>query len=653
MNRFFPIAALTIISLVQSLCAQGLLFPNSDFEAGTLEGWTIKGEAFRVQPTKGDNTAGRGRESANNQGTWWIGGYEKYNGTIGKPGAIAGDQLTGTLTSREFKITKPYISFRIGAGNLPDEVGVKLICEGKQIAVATGVDDEGMVDVSFDVTKYLGKNAHLQIFDTAKGGWGHINVDNFRASDKLVGYDAQKNIAMGMQSFSSYQEVGYQQAYRPQFHFTSLRNWLNDPNGMVYYDGEYHLFFQHNPKAVKWGNMTWGHAVSKDMVHWKQLPHAILPYNGGTIFSGTAVVDHNNSLGMQKGNTRTLVAAFTFAKKPFSQALAYSSDRGRTFTLWNEGKPVVANNGYDKGERDPKIFWHKDSQKWVMVLWVKKGKPGRVLFFNSDDLRNWKEVSQFDRDWVYECMDMVELPIDGNEQNKKWLLYDASFEYEIGEFDGKTFTTDKLAHRGEYGPNYYAAQSFNNSPDNRTVMIGWMRGSNAPFVSEKMPFNQQMSFPSTMELKTTKQGVRLFRWPVKEIESLYAQSINLENIDVQSARKSELSNFRAELIDFSIAFAATEKTQLTINLRGQKIKYQEGAFIYGQSRTPAAPVNGTVSLRALIDRASIELFANGGAAVSTHYAKLNSSNKTVTITSDQIVQIKRLKAHRLNSVWTK
>jgi sucrose-6-phosphate hydrolase SacC (GH32 family) len=182
-----------------------------------------------------------------------------------------------------------------------------------------------------------------------------------------------------------------------------------------------------------------------------------MPYGGGTIYSGTAVVDHNNSLGKQVGDTKTLVAFFTLAKKPYYQAAAYSTDKGRTFTLVNDGGPVVPNQGFDKGERDPKVFWHEASNKWVMVLWVKRGdkrgkqekKLGRVWFFTSDNMVDWEIASDLRRDWVYECMDFVELPVDGDEKNKKWLLYDASFDYEIGEFDGKTFTTDKKAYQGD------------------------------------------------------------------------------------------------------------------------------------------------------------------------------------------------------------
>jgi fructan beta-fructosidase len=471
-----------------------------------------------------------------------------------------------------------------------------------------------------------------------------------------------------MQTFESYLDTDYNQKHRPQFHFTSRRNWLNDPNGMVYYDGEYHLFFQHNPIANRGRTKSWGHAVSKDMVHWEQLPHAILPYSGGVIWSGTAAVDHNNTLGQQKGDIKTLLASFTWNKRGVRlyQALAYSTDKGRTFELVNEGKAVVPNQGFDRGERDPKIFWHEESRKWVMILWVKKAvtdrdrrgrgarllkdipnSPGKVRFFTSDNLTDWEVASDFDRDWVFECMDFVHLPVDGDPNNKKWLLFDASFDYEIGDFDGRTFSTDKKVGLGDFGPNYYAAQTFNNSPDGRTVVIGWMKDSH--FDQVGMPFTQQMSFPTTMELRTTPDGIRLFRWPIKEIESLYTRKHVFKNRPIEELAAA-LSGIEAELIDASIEFDPKKTGALEWNLRGLKLGYDptKQQFLYKDTPLAAPAVGGKVKLRVLVDRGSIELFANDGAAVATHYALPDPKNRSIRLSGKGNVS---LMINELESSW--
>ncbi|PQO41969.1 glycoside hydrolase family 32 protein [Blastopirellula marina] len=614
----------------------------ANFEDHSYGSWKPEGEAFGTLPAEG-TFAGQ-MEVTGYEGKYLVNSFR------------GGDRSTGTLTSPPTLLERDYVTFLIGGGAHAGETCVNLLVDGEVVRTATGPNQtsggsERLLRAHWDVKEFAGKRGVFQVIDQHRGGWGHINLDDIWASDQASGIPAE-DITKGpdLRTFASYEEIGYDQPFRPQFHFTSLRNWLNDPNGMVYLDGEYHLFFQHNPLDKVWGNMTWGHAVSKDMLHWKQLPHAILPYAGGTIFSGTAAVDVDNTLGVQQGGNKTLVAAFTFAKQPFYQAMAYSTDRGRSFSLWNEGQAIVPNQGYDPGERDPKIFWHKPSQKWVMVLWVKQAKPGRVLFFNSEDLQNWKEVSQFDRDWVFECMDLVQLPIDGDPKNTKWLLYDASFEYEIGEFDGKTFTTDHKVYRGDYGPNYYAAQSFNNMPDGRCVSIGWMRGDNHPFLKEDMPFNQQMSFPTTMDFRTTEEGLKLYRWPVQEIESLYEETLSLGKTDLAAA-SAKLQTFPAELVDLSIEFAADNTTELVLYLRGEKIEYREGAFNYAGTTVPAKPIDGVVSLRVLVDRASVELFANEGAAVSTHYATFEPLNRSLGLSSKQDVRIRTLTVHRLMSAW--
>ena len=458
------------------------------------------------------------------------------------------------------------------------------------------------------------------------------------------------------QTFDSYKDIGYNQILRPQFHFSSQKNWINDPNGMVYYDGEYHLYFQHNPTGIKWGNMTWGHAVSTDMIHWKQLPHAILPYGKSTIFSGSAVVDEQNVLGKQVGKNKTIVAIYTAWGN--GQAGAYSTDKGRTFQLINNGKPIVQATGINKGERDPYIFWHEASKKWIMVLWIKRAakegsdedKMGKVRIYTSDNLTEWTMASDFDRDWVYECMNLVELPVDGNDNNKKWVVFDAGFHYEVGDFDGKTLTTDKKTLQGDFGKGFYAAQTFNNSPDGRRVLIGWMANSNGADEKEGMPFSGQFSFPSKLDLRTTKDGLRLYRWPIKEIESLYSKTYKLNNLSIEKATE-KLASIKAELMDLSIEFEP--KDSLKLMVRGLNITYKNRteSFEFGQSSIPARMIDGKVKLRVLLDRSSLELFANDGASVATFFATPKVDNLSVAVSGGVDTKINSMVIHELKSIW--
>lgn len=672
MRSLFALAVLVLASPAQ---ADELLFPNSDFETGTLDGWTVEGDAFKVQPTKGDNTKARNRESANMQGTWWIGGFEKFNGAVGSPGETVGDKPTGTLTSREFTIKQPYITFRVGAGHLPGKVGVRLLVDGKQIELATGVDNETMVMHSSDVKAHVGKTARLQIFDNATGGWGHINVDDFRGTDQPA-RDTSKDFAFtGDISASGYPDIGYDQPNRPQFHFMSKKNWLNDPNGMVF-DGEnYHLFFQHNPEGTRWGNMTWGHATSKDMIHWQQHDHALLPYRvdrrSGTIFSGTAIIDHNNSLGKQVGDTKTMCAFFTFATKPkFYQAMAYSTDNGETWTYWNEGRAVVENQGFDTGERDPKVFWHEGSQRWVMALWVQQN-PGRVRWFTSKNLVDWEFASDLMRDWAFECMDVVFLPVDGDENNMKCLIYDASFDYEIGTFDGKQFQAETETLQIARG-NFYAAQTFNQAPNGRIVQIGWMQGGPDSAELFDVPHNQQMAFPCDLNLKTTPDGIRLFATPIPEIQSLYSKTHNLGAIKLE-AGVNALRNLNdrdpvdLDLVDLEVTFSPGDAKQVVFDLPRVSVKYDVEKHVLRHSGIDdkgepkeftcidkLPPRQGKVTLRLLIDRLTVEAFAFDGEKFGAYYIHPDHGPGKLSIHSvGGDAQIHDLKIRELKSAWKK
>ena len=473
------------------------------------------------------------------------------------------------------------------------------------------------------------------------------------------------------QTFPGYQDIGCDQPYRPKFHFTSLKNWINDPNGLMYYDGEYHLFFQHNPLGIKWGNMSWGHAVSKDMVHWKQLPHALMPYGNGYMFSGSGVVDHNNSLGKQVGTIRTLVLLYSYAvdgrrdfgilpvpaETSYYQGLAYSTDRGRTFKLLNGGAPVIPNQGREVDpngtERDPKLFWHEASGKWVAVLWLGDTSKGRVRFFNSDDLQHWTAVSDLVLPWAHECMDLMELPVlDANGASlggNKWLIMDAGFNYQIGSFDGKVFVPEQKVANGKLG-NWKAAQTFNNSPDGRRVIIGWMTASH--FRGKNMPFSQQLTFPETMELRRVGNGIKPFRRPVKEIEGLYGRTWMLPgNISLAEAGR-KLAEIHAECFDMSIELEPKGSDEVVLNLRGNLLTWRpnNNSLLFNKYIMPDALKNGMIKLRALLDRGSMELYLNDGETVLTHAVVPELTNTTLSLTGNA-GRVKSAVVHELKSSW--
>ena len=447
-----------------------------------------------------------------------------------------------------------------------------------------------------------------------------------------------------------YPGVDYNQKYRPQFHFTSKKNWTNDPNGMVYYDGEYHLFFEHNPSGLgaTLGKMSWGHAISKDMIHWKQVQHTILPHDGGGIWSGSGAVDWNNSTGFGKANKdahKPIVLCYSHARKPFTQAIAYSIDRGRTWTRY-KGNPVVPNQGVHASERDPKIFWHEPTKKWVMVLYL---RGGLARIFNSDDLKKWVRTSDVTGRSFHDCPDMFELPVDGDKQKTKWVLYDGSFTYSIGSFDGKTYKIEATPGKGDLGGNFYAARTFNDTLDGRVIQMAWMRNSNFP--TKGMPFNQQMSFPCELTLRTTDEGIRLYRWPVKEIESLYKKKHKVRKTRLKPG-ENPLKNIKAELIDLHADIMMGSAKKVVFNLRGSAVTYDGQTLTIPRGSGALKRWDGGITVRILVDRGSVEVFGNEGRLSMTSFAlhEAEDRNLSLTVEGGEAV-VNKLVVHELKSAW--
>ena len=657
--------AILAISSLTTLSAEPL-FPNADFEAGTLANWTAVGTAFTRQPTFGDNTTARGNMAALQQGNYWIGTFENYDGITGSPGNTRGDIATGTLTSQDFTIAKRYITFRMGGGNLPGQTGAKLVCEGLEYVMGTGINSESMLPATYDAEALVGKIARIVIYDQATGGWGHINADDFQGSDTPASAgDGGFRLTPGYPNADP-PAIGYNQPLRPQLHFTSRRNWLNDPNGMVFDGQNYHLFFQHDPLSASGGHPLWGHAVSTDMLHWRQVDHALMPYQvdgrSGVIYSGTAVVDHNNSLGVQVGSRKTLVAFFTYANTGSSyQAMAYSTDGGVTWRYYNYGRAVVPNQGFDNVERDPKVFWHEASQKWVMLLWV-HSNPGRVRFFTSTNLKDWTFASDLLRDWAFECMDLFFAPVDGNPANTKCVIYDASFDYEIGTFDGTTFQTEAGPFHASRG-DFYAAQTFNQAPGGRAVQIGWMLGGPNSATTYGLPYNQQMSFPCDLTLRTTPSGVRLCSYPIPEISTLVNSTHEVFNQNLTTASNLFTGMGTLDLVDLSLEFNPGTATQIVIDLPRTTVRYDvaSGALTHtgtgGTAVTsvdgPVTPRNGRVKLRLLLDRLSLEAYAFDGEVFGAHYISPNYGTATPSLRSvGGQAYVYSLSVKSLNSSWT-
>ena len=442
----------------------------------------------------------------------------------------------------------------------------------------------------------------------------------------------------------------YDEALRPQFHFTASRNWLNDPNGLVFYDGQYHLFFQHNPSGIEWGNMTWGHAVSDDLVHWRQLDNAIEPDKQGTIFSGSAVVDWKNTAGFQTGDEPALVAMYTAAGgtspdsqgAKFTQCLAFSNDRGQTWTKY-DGNPVVPHIAGDN--RDPKVVWHEPTQRWVMALYLDKND---FALFNSPDLKTWERIDDLTVPGSIECPDFFELSVVGKPGESKWIFWTASGVYLVGEFDGRDFKPEGEPQRFEHGGNSFAAQTYSNIPakDGRRIQIAWMRGGKYP----GMPFNQQMAFPTTLTLHATDEGYRLHSLPVTEVESLRGTPTTWSG-DLSDA-ENPLGKLAGETYELSLTVEPATAKQVVLDIRGAKLAYDVATqeLSFGGSKARAPLVDGKLTLRVLIDRSSVEAYANDGSVTLSNCFEPAQSKPAYRL-SGAGAKVENLTVWPLTSAW--
>ena len=478
----------------------------------------------------------------------------------------------------------------------------------------------------------------------------------------------------------------YREPHRPQIHFSPEAHWMNDPNGMVFYKGVYHLFYQYYPEGTVWGPMHWGHATSKDMVHWQHQPIALYPDTLGYIFSGSAVVDANNTSGFGKAGKVPLVAIFTHhdpkgeraRKSDFqNQSIAYSLDEGKTWTKY-AGNPVVKNPGI-RDFRDPKVSWFAPDKKWVMTLATRD----RVTFYSSKNFKEWTKESEFGNDvgahgGVWECPDLFPLEYKGQ---KHWVLVvnlnpggpngGSASQYFVGQFNGKTFTPYQTDTRWvDYGPDEYAGVTWSNT-GNRKIFLGWM--SNWQYAN-RVPtekWRSAMTVPRELGLEKIGEKYLITSRPVPELKSLDEKQVVLKNI---SAKNFDFTKGVGKLSGPArIDLTADKLTSFTLTLSNQAgekvlVGYDKNANQFFIDRTnsgkvdfekgfakkhtaPRLTTKEKADLTLIVDDASVELFADNGLSVMTEIFFPTDRFSDISIQSFEDFKINSLTFRRLKSIW--
>ena len=556
-----------------------------------------------------------------------------------------------------------------------EEATLNLLVDGKQEKNFTARLAKNKVDymVPLDLSSYRGKHIILNVISNQS-----------RATVREAQGDAcWKNIAL-----SDTFDISNREKFRPAFHHTPDYGWMNDPNGMVYADSLWHLCYQWNPYGSKWANMTWGHATSRDLIHWERQEPTILPDGLGMIFSGSSAIDHHNSAGFGKD---AIVTLYTSAAASQMQSLAYSTDGGNTFTKY-PGNPVIT---METEARDPNMFWDEAHQQWVMLLAHALEKE--MLIYTSPDLKQWTLASRFGKGigaqgGVWECPDLFELPVSGSTGNeKKWALVcnlnpggpfgGSATQYFIGDFDGTTFkadtdTTGTIPTKWmDYGKDHYAAVSWSDAPNNRRTVIGWM--SNWQYAAEvpTLQYRSANTLPREMGIfKDTDGQYYLSSTPSPELEALrgglhhQSRRFSLGKSDKTISLPTQNDGIceilldiearKGQVLTLTLANKAGERVVLTYDSDKETLAFdrtQSGIVNFSQD-FPAVTVapthrhDGKLSLRIFVDRSSIEVFEKEGRLAMTNLVFPNSPYTELSLKcSKGKAKISNLKVYSLNT----
>lgn len=532
-----------------------------------------------------------------------------------------------------------------------DEATVNVLVDGKTDKTLSVRLAKSKVDytVPLKIEDYKGKKVLLNVV-TSQG----------RSSVREAKDDAcWHNI-----SVSDTFDTSNREKFRPAYHHTPLYGWMNDPNGMFYKDGEWHLCYQWNPYGSKWQNLSWGHSVSRDLIHWEHRPDAVIEPDGlGMIFSGSSAVDRSGSAGFGKD---AVVALYTSAAASQIQSLAWSDDNGETFKKY-DGNPTLT---LDSEARDPNMFWDSERNVWIMVL--AHALDHEMLIFSSPDMKEWTLESSFGRglgaqDGVWECPDLFELPVKG-ESGKKWVLLcnlnpggpfgGSATQYFIGDFDGKTFTSDtddagRVPTKWlDYGKDHYATVSFSDAPDGRRTVIGWM--SNWQYAPEvpTMQFRSANTLPREMGIFRAPDGqLYVSSTPSPEVDALRGALVkSVSKTSVGSKAKAysipelceidmEISPRKAESVEIELSNAAGEKVVMVYDAKSDSLSFdrrESGIVDFSQdfpavTVSPAYTDGDKVGLRIFIDRSSIEVFGKDGRFAMTNLVFPNSPYSRLSV----------------------
>ena len=544
------------------------------------------------------------------------------------------------------------------------DVSISVMVDNVQVETFTVRLAINKVDytVPYELSKYAGKHVVLRFAmnPLERGG----------VRPKVKDAVFCNNLALA----NNYDASNKETLWRPVYHFAPQWGWMNDPNGMVYKDGEYHLFYQYNPYGSRWGNMNWGHAISRDLVSWEHMPVAISPDGLGTIFSGSAVVDKDNTAGF---GANAIVAFYTQASARQMQSIAYSTDNGRTFKKY-AGNPVLTGDVADF--RDPKVSWHEGTHKWILTLAVGQ----EIRFYSSPNLKDWTYESNFgegqgNHGGVWECPDLFELPVAGTSQ-KKWVLIvninpggpfgGSATQYFVGSFDGHKFVNEspKATKWMDFGKDHYATVTWSNAPQNRVIALAWM--SNWQYANEvpTMQYRSSNSVPRDLRLFVKDGETYLQSAPSPELLALRKDKVMSKSFSVGKAYTIDqlMSDNKGT---YEITMTVRQKKQGNLSMRlmneqGEEIEYsldmakreltciRDKSGVTGFSKDFITPTvtqvdGGDLQLRFLVDRSSVEAFVNDGRFVMTNLVFPHTPyNKVMFSATGGSVSVKNFTVYR-------